>query len=419
MKYSKVRSLLGIEPGKKDDLRLAAFTHYLQNYHTPAGEFFREAAGQYVRQRSAELKLGYVPALESLLPDRWDVAFPPNVNPDFTFIDLFAGIGGFRVALQNLNGKCVFTSEWNKYAKQTYEVNFGEGPFGDITTIDETQIPGHDILTAGFPCQPFSLAGVSKKNSLGREHGFLDQTQGTLFFDVARIIKEKRPRAFLLENVKNLVSHDRRKTFPIILQTLRELDYHVHYRVLDGRHYVPQHRERIVIVGFDNQLFDGKADFRFPALPPVSSCVADILDDDETFTRNFTLSDELWRYLRDYAEKHRLKGNGFGLAAPGCITRTLSARYHKDGSEILIPQHGANPRRLTPRECARLQGYPDDFRIVVSNTQAYRQFGNSVVVPLMQAVGEEILRTLGIGEERPYLPEVASGPVVGQAELLL
>jgi DNA (cytosine-5)-methyltransferase 1 len=236
---------------------------------------------------------------------------------------------------------------------------------------------------------------------------------------VARIIKEKRPKAFLLENVKNLVSHDRRKTFQIILETLRELEYHVHYRVLDGKHYVPQHRERIVIVGFDKHLFNGPENFHFPALPPVSSCVADILDEDEAFTQNFTLSDKLWKYLRDYAEKHRLKGNGFGygLADPGCTTRTLSARYHKDGSEILIPQHGANPRKLTPRECARLQGFPDEFRIVVSNTQAYKQFGNSVVVPLMQAVGEEILRTLGIGDEKPGFPKVASGSIVGQAEI--
>jgi DNA (cytosine-5)-methyltransferase 1 len=225
----------------------------------------------------------------------------------------------------------------------------------------------------------------------------------------------------LLENVKNLVSHDRRKTFQIILETLRELDYHVYYRVLDGKHYVPQHRERIVIVGFDKNLSNVQGNFHFPALPPVSSCVADILDEDEAFTRNFTLSDELWKYLRDYAEKHRLKGNGFGygLADPDCTTRTLSARYHKDGSEILIPQHGANPRKLTPRECARLQGFPDEFRIVVSNTQAYKQFGNSVVVPLMQAVGEEILRTLEIGEEKPFLPELASGSIAGQAEILL
>jgi DNA (cytosine-5)-methyltransferase 1 len=315
-------------------------------------------------------------------------------KPKFTFIDLFAGIGGIRLAYQNLGGTCVFTSEWDKYSKQTYEANFGELPHGDITKIDEKDIPDHDILLGGFPCQPFSLAGVSKKNALGRAHGFEDETQGTLFFDVARIIGHKKPKVFMLENVKNLLSHDKGNTFKIIKKTLEQLEYSVYFKVLDGKHFVPQHRERIIIVGFRNEVFNKKEQFQFPVLPEQSTKVRDILEDE--VASKYTLSDKLWNYLQEYAIKHRAKGNGFGFGMTDLngISRTMSARYYKDGAEILIPQDGKNPRRLTPRECARLQGFPDDFIIPVSDNQAYKQFGNSVVVPLMQAVGKNVVQQL-------------------------
>ena len=309
----------------------------------------------------------------------------------FTFIDLFAGIGGMRIAFQNAGGECVYSNEWNKYSQQTYFANFGEKPDGDITKVDARTIPDHDILVAGFPCQPFSIAGVSKKNSLGRATGFEDKTQGTLFFDVCRVLKAKRPKAFMLENVKNLKSHDRGRTFKVIMESLDELNYQVFYAILDGQNYVPQHRERILIVGFDRDRYGNDIDFKFNITPRAPKPVMrDILEKD--VDPKYTLSDKLWVYLQNYAAKHRAAGNGFGygIADPDGISRTLSARYYKDGSEILIAQDGKNPRRLTPRECARLQGFPDTFKIVVSDTQAYRQFGNSVLVPLIENVARLI-----------------------------
>ena len=334
------------------------------------------------------------PAQYSIFSDFFNVPFPDPINPQFTFIDLFAGMGGFRIAMQEQGGKCVFSSEWNKYAQKTYFANFGEMPFGDITK-DSTKsyIPKKfDVLCAGFPCQPFSIAGVSKKKSLGRETGFKDKTQGTLFFDVADIISRHRPKAFYLENVKNLTSHDRGNTFRIIKETLEELDYSLHYQVMDGQAYVPQHRERIMIVGFDRKRFHGKEQFAFPEQQQSSKAIKDILD--PYVDPKYTLSDHLWEYLQAYAEKHKAKGNGFGygLVDINGISRTLSARYYKDGSEILIPQSdGRNPRKLSPRECARLMGYPDIYRLdQVSDVQAYRQCGNSVVVPLITAVSKQI-----------------------------
>lgn len=333
-----------------------------------------------------------------LFSDFFKVPFPDPEDPKFTFIDLFAGMGGFRLAMQAQGGKCVFSSEWNKYAKKTYFANFGEIPFGDITKeVTKQYIPDtFDVLCAGFPCQPFSIAGVSKKKSLGRETGFKDKTQGTLFFDVAEIIGRHRPKAFFLENVKNLMSHDKGNTFKIIKGTLEELRYSIHYLVMDGQTYVPQHRERIMIVGFDKNIYDGREEFAFPEQRPSNRRIKDILD--PFIDAKYTLSDKLWNYLQSYAEKHRAKGNGFGYGMVDLdgISRTLSARYYKDGSEILIPQeNGKNPRKLSPRECARLMGYPDDYRLdQVSDVQAYRQCGNSVIVPLITAVSEQLVKTM-------------------------
>lgn len=312
-------------------------------------------------------------------------------NEALRFIDLFAGIGGMRIAFERAGGRCVYSNEWNKYSQQTYFANFGEQPEGDITQVKAEEIPEHDILVAGFPCQPFSIAGVSKKNSLGRATGFEDKTQGTLFFDVCRILKAKRPKAFMLENVKNLCSHDRGRTFKVIKESLDELDYEVFSAILDGQNYVPQHRERIIIVGFDRKRYGKDIKFRFD-ISPVSPkpVMKDILD--KKVDDKYTLSDKLWTYLQNYAAKHKMAGNGFGygIAPLDGISRTISARYYKDGSEILIKQRGKNPRRLTPRECARLQGFPENFKIPVSDTQAYKQFGNSVVVPLMENVAKLI-----------------------------
>lgn len=310
----------------------------------------------------------------------------------FTFIDLFAGIGGFRLAFEKTGAQCVFSSEWDKFAQQTYLANFGDLPAGDITQISSDEIPDFDILTAGFPCQPFSIAGVSKHNALGVEHGFGHPTQGTLFFDVVRIIREKQPKAFVLENVKNLQSHDKGRTFEIIKNTLEsELNYHLYYKVIDAALVLPQHRERIFIVGFREPL-----QFSFPVFPNLQMKIRDILEAE--VDNKYTLSDHLWQYLQNYAEKHRKKGNGFGygLVSLDGISRTLSARYYKDGSEILIPQEGKNPRRLTPRECARLMGFPDSFKIVVSDTRAYKQFGNSVAVPVVEAIAQKMVETLMI-----------------------
>lgn len=331
----------------------------------------------------------------------------------FRFIDLFAGIGGMRLAFERAGGECVFTSEWDAYAQKTYSANFPGEVWGDITLLTNMEdIPEHDVLVAGFPCQPFSIAGVSKHNALGREHGFRNKTQGTLFFDVARIIDAKRPEAFLLENVKNLISHDKKRTFATILDTLEELGYQVFYDVLDGQAAVPQHRERIYIVGFRLP-----TPFKFPALPVTRPTLKSLLEPDPDF--KYTLTVNLWEYLQDYAAKHRAAGNGFGFGLvdaedPATVTRTLSARYYKDGSEILVYQGDSlPPRRLTPRECARLMGFPDDFEIPVSDTRAYKQFGNSVVVPVVEAIAREMAKWL-----TPRQMELAPPPAREQARLL-
>lgn len=315
----------------------------------------------------------------------------------FSFIDLFAGIGGFRIPLDRFGGECVFSSENNSYSQKTYKAWFGEMPSGDITEISPASIPDHDILAAGFPCQPFSIAGVSKKNSLGQEHGFKCLTQGTLFFTVATIIEVKRPSIVMLENVKNLLSHDQGRTWQVIKGTLEDMEYSVFHKVIDAADYVPQHRERIYIVAFDKRIFGDDLPFEFPT-PPAKPRprLIDILE--PVVDDKYTLTDHLWKYLQEYAAKHKAKGNGFGfgLADLNGITRTLSARYYKDGSEILIPQKGKNPRRLTPKECARLLGFDEQYQnhIVVSDTQAYRQFGNAIVPKVSEAVTRQVMTVL-------------------------
>ena len=359
----------------------------------------------------------------SLLQQLAEEPAPFLHKPAFRFIDLFAGIGGLRRGFEPLGGQCVFTSEWDKYAEKTYRANHpqdvGTGHIfaGDITAYTSgveklREIPKHDLLLAGFPCQPFSIAGVSKKNALNRPHGFLDETQGTLFFHVAKIIEAHRPRAFVLENVKNLLNHDRGRTFQTIMRVLKEdLGYtNTQVRVFNGKSFVPQHRERIFIIGFrDENGFDLDA-LTVPD-PMNGPRLGSILHPENGATKadghfvdpktgevssRYVLTDHLWKYLQDYAAKHRAAGNGFGfgLVGPDDVTRTLSARYYKDGSEILVQRKKGNPRRLTPRECARLMGFdePQDsqFKIVVSDTQAYKQFGNSVVVPVVKAVANHM-----------------------------
>lgn len=342
-----------------------------------------------VRSKSGKTKEPY----QLYLGESGKIPFPGPQKAKFTFIDLFAGIGGFRLAFQNAGGKCVFSSDWDKYSRETYEANYGEEPAGDIRKVNiEEDIPNHDILCGGFPCQPFSLAGVSKKISLGRKHGFDDERQGNLFFEIAKILKAKRPKAFLLENVKNLLSHDKGRTFEIIYNTLtEELGYKVEYKIIDASSVVPQHRERIYIVGF----LDHKVDFKFPDFPKDGPKLETILD--SNVPAKYTLTDHLWNYLQGYAKKHAAAGNGFGfgMVRKGGIARTLSARYYKDGSEILIYQgEDKNPRRLTPKECAALMGYPKGFKIPVSDLQAYRQFGNSVVVKVVEKIAEKVAGAL-------------------------
>lgn len=393
----------------------------------------REVINRWLKipgQRASDDWLKYAERinLEHMLPKP-----PATDSSDFTFIDLFAGIGGIRKGFEEAGGRCVFTSEYDKYAVKTYKANYHSDHeiVGDIREVTQPDgmtkrqayahirkvIPDHDVLLAGFPCQPFSIAGVSKKNSLGRSHGFEDDTQGTLFFDIARIIEVKKPVALMLENVKNLKSHDRGKTFTVIMNTLDKLGYEVADRtydtnrldpkIINGKNFVPQNRERIVLVAFRKDaggvrdLTLTKIDQFFPKLPPK---VGEIFDPEEDVDPKYILTPKLWKYLKDYANKHKAAGNGFGFGkvkADDTSTRTLSARYYKDGSEILVDRGPRRrPRRLTPRECARLMGFDQpqqsEFVIPVSDTQAYKQFGNSVVVPVFAAVAKTM---------KPYIAE--------------
>ncbi|MCL2356479.1 MAG: DNA (cytosine-5-)-methyltransferase [Defluviitaleaceae bacterium] len=318
-----------------------------------------------------------------------------------TFADFFSGIGGFHQAFSG-RAKCVFACDNNKYARETYAANYGMTPHGDICEISPEDMPHFDILCAGFPCQPFSIAGVSKKNSLGRKHGFEDEEQGNLFFEILRIIKTRRPKIMFLENVKNLKSHDKKNTWKIIEQSLGRAGYYVFDKIIDAAHYVPQHRERIFIVCFDKLIFPD-IKFEFPEYPAKRLVeLSDIIE--KSADDKYALSDILWQYLQTHKENSAKKGNGFGFGlvdpANDKITRTMSARYYKDGSEILIKQTGKNPRRLTPNEARKLFGYPDDFIIPVSDFQAYRQFGNTVVVPAVRHTAEKIFETVKAYEQK-------------------
>ncbi len=360
------------------------------NVEDVAGELGYSASTVYRWERGEIApKAAVYRALQTLI----EFAPEPVGKMPFRFIDLFAGIGGLRIGFQGIGGHCVFTSEWDKKAQETYAANFRDNhPIaGDIRefSADPSKVPEHDVLLAGFPCQPFSIAGVSKKNALGRPHGFLCDTQGTLFFDTAQIIAHHRPAAFLLENVKNLERHDKGQTFATIMNALRnELGYHVQTRVISSAPWVPQKRERIFIIGFREPT---AFDLHGLSIPPaeVGPRLGNILDNHKDVDPKYTLTPRLWEYLQAYKIKHAAKGNGFGfgLFGPEDVARTLSARYYKDGSEILIAQKGERPRRLTPLECARLMGFDRGdrrWKIPVSDMQAYRQFGNAVVVPVVE-----------------------------------
>jgi DNA (cytosine-5)-methyltransferase 1 len=318
--------------------------------------------------------------------------------PNFRFIDLFAGIGGIRLGLEAAGGECVFSVEIDPFARKTYIRNFGACEADDIRDVRVDKLPQYDVLTGGFPCQPFSIAGVSKKNALGRPHGFDDVKSGNLFFEIERLLRDgPTPPVVFLENVRNLRSHDGGNTIKEIRRRLDDLGYELNDEIVDGRHWVPQHRERIFIIGFHRDVYHGQR-FEFPELPKgPDPKLRDILDED--VDPKYILTPHLWDYLQAYKEKHRKAGNGFGYSevGPDDVARTLSARYHKDGSEILVRTDKGRPRRLTPRECARLMGFPEDFDISVSDTQAYRQFGNAVVVPVIEFLAHEIVRQARLG----------------------
>ncbi len=365
-----------------------------------------------------DAKLKIIKNLSTLIPFK-----ESSKKPDFTFIDLFAGIGGIRLPFQQLNGKCLFSSEWDKFAIKTYASNYGELPNGDITKIQTNQIPSHDILLAGFPCQAFSQAGLKK--------GFTD-TRGTMFFEIQRILAAKQPKAFLLENVKQLKGHDKGKTLKTILEILRgenkqnipqdypvsdevrksmnkKLNYAVDFRVLRANNFgIPQKRERIYIVGFNRDYFkntdalDKKIEEMFSTLEQKKSItrLGDVLEENSKVEEKYTISDRLLAGHIRRKKEHKIKGNGFGYSlfnTESSFCNTISARYYKDGSEILIDQSdiNKNPRKLTPRECARIQGFPDEFNVsAVSDVQIYKQFGNSVSVPVIREIARNMVKII-------------------------
>jgi DNA (cytosine-5)-methyltransferase 1 len=394
------KSLLSVFPQTEKDEIDAIVTHWLQSQNqlvpfltAPMREHCITALKPSDTRKTVGIELAKASstAYQYSLPIDWhDIPFPPPKNPSFTFIDLFAGIGGFRIAMQEQGGQCVFSSEWDLSAKKTYEANFGEVPYGDIQKIDERDIPPHDVLCAGFPCQPFSLAGVSARNALNTAHGFACETQGTLFFDVVRIIQEKRPKIVFLENVKNLVRHDEGKTFAVIENTIKSLGYSFSYKLIDASPLVPQKRIRCYMVCIRDE--DSK--FIFPSVEGSPLALRTILE--ENVDGAYTISERLWVGHQKRTQINLDRGTGFtafcaDLDKP---SNTIVARYGKDGKECLIPQNGKNPRMLTPRECARLQGFPESFIIVTAKTTAYRQFGNSVAVPVIRLIAKEIVNYL-------------------------
>jgi DNA (cytosine-5)-methyltransferase 1 len=397
MQYSVIRDSFKIVPDKAKDNALAYFTHYLQNSENGVSQCFKKTAIEYFKNNTvSEVE---EPTFQYYLPITWDVPFPPISNPRFKFIDLFAGIGGFRISLQNAGGKCVFSSEIDRAAKKTYESNFGEVPFGDIKEFTSSNvsddeldklIPDHDILAAGFPCQPFSLAGVSARNYLGKEHGFNDDNQGNLFFDILRIVQVKKPNVLFLENVKNLKSHDKGKTFKTIEELIRAEGYEFYYAIINSQTEVPQRRERTYMVCFKGE----NHNFIFPNFEGEPKKLKDILE--LNVGDEYTISDKLWEGHQRRSKRNSERGTGFTvkLADLEKPSNTIVARYYKDGKECLVPQKNKNPRKLTPRECARLQGYPESFLLPKSNTAAYKQFGNSVSVPVIQKISNAIVKKM-------------------------
>lgn len=393
-KYSVLKKILELKPESNDKNGQAALSHYLQGGEEEyLNMISEEHLGLYISKIS-NLKKSE-PVKELTLPIHWDIPFPPPEKPKFNFIDLFAGIGGFRIALQEFGGRCVFSSEIDKAAKETYEQNFGEIPFGDIKEftnihISDEQlnrmIPDHDVLAAGFPCQPFSLAGVSARNFLGKEHGFNDDNQGNLFFDIMRIVDVKRPKILFLENVKNLRSHDNGKTFETIKNIILEMGYSFSFEIINSHTLVPQRRERTYMVCFN----DNNIKFKFPEFDGLPIPLRSILD--PVVDESYTISDRLWLGHQNRSIRNKERGTGFTtkVADLDKPSNTIVARYYKDGKECLIPQEGMNPRKLTPNECAKLQGYPEKFICHKSNSAAYKQFGNSVSVPVIQKIFSHI-----------------------------
>jgi DNA (cytosine-5)-methyltransferase 1 len=404
--YSILKNKYLSETKNSQDDFVACFSHLLQNINTDLEKYYRNKLNKYYSSEFKKITTNDI-AFQTSMQIFWDIPYPPPIKYDFTFIDLFAGIGGFRIAMQENGGKCVFSSEWDRYAQITYEANFGERPFGDIRKIKKFEIPEHDVLCAGFPCQPFSLAGVSKKNSLGRKHGFEDEIQGTLFFEIARIIKSKRPKIIFLENVKNLLRHDKGKTFETIERILeKDLKYIINYKIVDGSKWVPQHRERVFIIGYDSEYFNIKKENIIIPEKPGNNYKRKELNEiiQSNVDKKFTLGAGTWETLQRHKKHHELSGNGFGYGLhvlpirTGAVARTISARYHKDGAEVLIQQKGDRPRKLTIKEAMQLQGFdPNRFIFPVSHTQAYKQIGNSVVVPAVLEVSREIATVLKRG----------------------
>lgn len=392
--YTELKKSLKIDIDKHLNDGYASLSHLWQSKE----EFnsFIEKGREYLQE---VLNQSIDDPLQLYMPFNYDVPFPPPQTPSFKFIDLFAGIGGFRIALQELNGKCVFSSEIDNAAKKTYEQNFGECPFGDIRQFtgedvsDEElnkAIPEHDILTGGFPCQPFSLAGVSARNHLGKEHGFRDLNQGNLFFDIARIINVKKPKVVFLENVKNFRNHDGGNTFETVKSIMIKMGYDFHSKVINANRVVPQNRERFYMVCFRG----GNKKFTFPEFMGEPKPLRSILD--KNVAEKYTISDKLWEGHNRRTRVNLERGTGFtaftaNLEKP---SNTIVARYGKDGKECLIPQPNKNPRKLTPRECARLQGFPENYVLPKSDAPAYKQFGNSVAVPVIKAICSQILRAI-------------------------